>query len=225
MGTMKNTAVEDGFALARSRMIGEIRAMAQEAGLCRPVPEPVLAVMAKMPRHLFIPAQETGSAYCNYPLPIGCGQTISQPYIVALMTGLLAPEKHQRVLEIGTGSGYQTAILAEMAAEVYSIEIVAQLAQTAAYLLGQLGYTHVHAKQGDGNAGWPEHAPYDGIIVTAAAKRVPEALLEQLKAGGRLVIPVGAWPHVQQLLLIEKSRDGGLRQETVLPVSFVPLVG
>lgn len=217
----------DRHALARHQMIEEIKAMANETygHESMPISERVLSVIARVPRHRFVPEAERYAAYNNHPLPIGHGQTISQPYIVALMTELLAPDKQARVLEIGAGSGYQTAILAEMAGEVFSLEIIEPLAARAASLLNELGYANVHLKAGDGNDGWPEHAPFDGIIVAATAGHVPQPLLDQLKPGGRMVIPVGDWPYAQELMLITKSGDGTLRQKNILPVSFVPLTG
>jgi len=225
--TNKNPEAEDRYEFSRLMMIEEIRAMARETGDYAPGPvsEKVLSIMAKVPRHRFVPEEEISCAYYNHPLPIGFGQTISQPYIVALMTELLALDRESSVLEVGTGSGYQTAILAEIAGKVYSMEIVEPLAMRAAKLLGELGYANVQVKHGDGNQGWVEHAPFYGIIVTAAAGHVPQPLLDQLKPGGRMVIPVGSWPYVQELLLITKSPDGTLHRENVLPVSFVPLTG
>lgn len=215
------------LTLARLSMVEEIRAMAraQDYAAAWPVSEEVLAVMSRVPRHRFVPQAEQAYAYGNYPLPIGHGQTISQPYIVALMTDLLALDKHQRVLEIGTGSGYQAAVLSELAGQVYSLDIVAPLATAVAKLLQALGYANVKVKVGDGCAGWPEHAPYDGIIVTAAAKSIPRALLAQLKPGGRLVIPVGGPDEVQQLLLITKDLAGRFHSEAVEAVRFVPFIG
>ena len=226
-GADKQAGDGDRHALARRLMVEEIRAMAQEAGDYPPraISEGVLAIMEKVPRHRFVPAEEVRSAYYNHPLPIGHGQTISQPYIVALMTELLAPDEEKRMLEVGTGSGYQTAILAAMAGKVYSMEIVEPLAARAAHLLDELGYANVEVKHGDGNQGWPEHAPFDGIIVTAAASHIPQPLLNQLKPGGRMVIPVGNWPFAQELILITMGPDGKLHQENILPVSFVPLTG
>jgi len=185
----------------------------------------VLAVMDNVPRHRFVPDGELFSAYDNQPLPIGHGQTISQPYIVALMTDLLKVDRRSSVLEIGTGSGYQAAVLAELAGRVYSIEIVEPLAAHAARVLRELGYDNVEVKAGDGSLGWPEHAPYDGIIVTAAAEQIPQALLVQLKPGGRLVIPVGGRFDVQQLLLITKDSSGAFQRENIELVRFVPLTG
>jgi protein-L-isoaspartate(D-aspartate) O-methyltransferase len=221
-------ATEDRHALARLLMVEEIRAMAHEASDYAPprsISEKVLSILAKVPRHRFVPEDEISCAYYNHPLPIGHGQTISQPYIVALMTELLALGGEDSVLEVGTGSGYQTAILAEMAGKVYSMEIVEPLATQAANLLSELGYTNVQVELKDGNDGWPEHAPFDGIIVTAAADHVPQLLFNQLKPGGRMVIPVGCWPHIQELILITKTGNGMPHQEYILPVSFVPLTG
>jgi len=223
----KNHSDDDRYAVARCRMVEEIVAMAHEASgyAPRPISEEVLSVMAKVPRHRFVPEDEIYSAYYNRPLPIGHGQTISQPYIVALMTELLALGKQDTVLEIGTGSGYQSAVLAELAGKVYSMEIVGSLAARAANLLGELGYANIQVKAGDGNDGWAEYAPFDGIIVTAAASHVPQPLLDQLKPGGRMVIPVGGWSYIQELILITKARDGMCQQENILPVSFVPFTG
>jgi len=184
----------------------------------------VLAAMTKVPRHRFVPEHLADAAYEDHPLPIGYNQTISQPYIVALMTELLQLQLGARVLEVGTGSGYQAAILAEVGAQVYSLEILEPLAKTSAELLQGLGYTSVQVKQGDGYLGWPEHAPYDAIIVTAAADHVPPPLVEQLKPGGRLVIPVGGDRLQQSLLLLEKDADGSVTTHNVAPVLFVPLI-
>ena len=181
--------------------------------------------MGRVPRHRFVPDGEGYGAYYNHPLPIGHGQTISQPYIVALMTDLLQLDKEDTVLEVGTGSGYQAAILSELAGKVYSIEIVAPLAERAAKLLRELGYANVEVRAGDGHAGWPEHAPYDSIIVTAAPDEVPQALIAQLKPGGRMAIPVGEGWFAQELLLITKDIDGISHRRDILPVRFVPLTG
>ena len=181
----------------------------------------VLAAMLKVKRHLFVPKNLAHSAYTDGPLPIGHQQTISQPFIVAYMTEVLRLKKADRVLEIGTGSGYQAAILAEIVDEVYSIEIIAALAASAESLLKELGYTNVTVKAGDGYQGWPEHAPFDAIIVTAAPPNIPQALVEQLKIGGRMVVPVGTL--FQELLLIEKTADGIVTQN-LIPVRFVPMV-
>ena len=180
-----------------------------------------LRAMAKVPREKFVPNELRNSTYDDRPLPIGYGQTISQPFIVALMTQRLQPKASDRVLEIGTGSGYQAAILSELAGEVYTIEIVRPLAQHAEVLLRELGYNNVHVKAGDGYKGWPEHAPFDAIIVTAAPDHVPQPLVEQLKEGGRMVIPVGG-AIVQHLNVLEK-RGGAVKQTAAIPVKFVPL--
>ena len=185
----------------------------------------VLDAFAEVPRHAFLPDTLRAAAYINRPLPIGHGQTISQPYIVALMTDLLDPEADDIVLEIGTGSGYQAAVLAKLVKQVYSLEIVAALAEQASERLRRLGYGNVEVRQGDGHAGWPEHAPFDAIIVTAAAPDIPPVLIEQLKPGGRFLIPVGSRYSGQDLLLIEKDRHGRVSQKSVLPVIFVPLTG
>jgi protein-L-isoaspartate(D-aspartate) O-methyltransferase len=183
----------------------------------------VMAAMAKVPRHEFVPAADTGYAYVNEALPIGYGQTISQPFVVALMTDLLEPKPDHRILEIGTGSGYQAAVLAELAGHVYSIEAIPELAEEAGARLARLGYRNVTVRAGDGNDGWAEQAPFDGVIVTAAAAEIPDPLLQQLRAGGRLVIPIGP-PRNQELTLVEKSAAGEIAERVVLPVAFVPLV-
>ena len=180
-----------------------------------------LAAMAKVPREKFVAKELQASAYEDRPLPIGFGQTISQPFIVAFMTQALKPKPTDRILEIGTGSGYQAAILGELVAEVYTIEIVRPLAQRAATVLNALGYKNVLVKGGDGYKGWPEHAPFDAIIVTAAPDHVPQPLIEQLKEGGRMVIPVGK-TFAQQLKVLEK-RAGAVKETAVIPVKFVPL--
>jgi protein-L-isoaspartate(D-aspartate) O-methyltransferase len=187
------------------------------------VEERVLAAMRKVPREEFVPAEFRAESYTDRPLPIGYDQTISQPFIVAFMTEELRPKSTDRVLEIGTGSGYQAAILAELVAEVYSIEIIEPLAKNAEATLQRLGYKNVHVKAGDGYKGWPEHAPFDSIIVTCAPERVPQPLIDQLKEGGRMIIPVGA-KFAQELYLLEK-KSGRLEQNAVLPVRFVPMAG
>jgi protein-L-isoaspartate(D-aspartate) O-methyltransferase len=181
--------------------------------------------MGKVARHQFVPRDLQSSAYDNRPLPIGLGQTISQPYIVALMTDLLHIKPGDRVLELGTGSGYQAAVLAELGCEVYTIEIIEPLARQAAERLAQLGYRHVQVKIGDGYFGWPEHAPFDSIIVTAAADRIPPPLLKQLKVSGRIVIPVDNGFLTQTLTVVEKQVDGSATTRQILPVRFVPLTG
>jgi protein-L-isoaspartate(D-aspartate) O-methyltransferase len=197
--------------------------MVSEQIVERGVSDPrVLAAMRKVPRHLFVPPDFLHVAYTDGPLPIGHEQTISQPYIVALMTELLELEGGERVLEIGTGSGYQAAVLAEIAGEVYTIEIVEALAATARERLSLLGYDSVRVMFGDGYRGWPEHAPFDAVIVTAAPDHIPEPLIEQLAAGGRLVIPVG--DLYQELLQVTKT-DRGVVERRVIPVRFVPMTG
>jgi protein-L-isoaspartate(D-aspartate) O-methyltransferase len=185
--------------------------------------ERVLAAMEKVPRHEFIPPELRRFAYSDGPLPIGHGQTISQPYIVALMTELLQLNRDSRVLEIGTGSGYQAAVLAELVSDVYTIEIVAPLALQAKETLERLGYRNVHTKLGDGYLGWPEASPFDAIIVTCAPDNVPQKLIEQLREGGRLVVPVGQYGDVQELYLLEKI-GGNIRRKAVTAVRFVPMI-
>lgn len=182
----------------------------------------VLAAMQKVERHLFVPKKYVGEAYGDYPLPIGEGQTISQPYIVAFMTEVLQLKHTDRILEIGTGSGYQAAILAELCDSVYTIEIVESLGRRATVLLSDLGYDNVHVKIGDGYQGWIEYAPFDAVIVTCSPTKVPEALTQQLAEGGRMIIPVGERGG-QELVLLKKHK-GRLRQEAILPVRFVPMV-
>ena len=217
-------AAED-FAAKRRQLVDTIAQEARRTAdfLGRERLDPaVLDALRTVPRHRFVPPDYRGQAYRNRPLPIGYGQTISQPYIVAIMTDLLATEPGDRVLEVGTGSGYQAAILAEMGVEVFTVEIVPALARQARQRLQRLGYESVHARHGDGYHGWPERAPFDAIVVTAAADHVPPPLLQQLKPDGRMLIPVGNPFSVQQLVLVEKA-DGGVRSRQVLPVRFVPL--
>ncbi|MCW9015280.1 MAG: protein-L-isoaspartate(D-aspartate) O-methyltransferase [Gammaproteobacteria bacterium] len=185
----------------------------------------VMQAMAKVPRHEFVPLRYRDSAYENQPLPIGHGQTISQPYIVALMTDLMMLKPGDRALEVGTGSGYQAAIMAELGVDVYSIEIIEALGQRAARVLEEQGYSNIKTRIGDGYYGWQEHAPFDVIVVTAAADHVPPPLLRQLKPGGRMVIPVGSRFMVQQLVLVEKDKHGKVTTRQILPVRFVPLTG
>jgi protein-L-isoaspartate(D-aspartate) O-methyltransferase len=215
------------YAAQRARMVAEVDAMyaetRTETGLAAMSPQ-VREALGRVARHRFVPESERALAYGNHPLPIGAGQTISQPYIVALSTDLLAPRPGQTVLEIGTGSGYQAAVLAGIVAQVYSIELIGDLGRAAAARLAAEGYGNVEVRIGDGYAGWPEKAPFDGIVVTAAAPQVPPALVEQLKAGGRMVIPVGATYAVQELLVLTKRADGSVDERRVLPVRFVPLV-
>lgn len=185
----------------------------------------VMEAMKDVPRGEFVPREMKAKAFANNALPIGEGQTISQPFIVALMTDLLNPQSDQIILEIGTGSGYQAAILSRLVKQVYSLEIVPPLAVQAAHRLEQLGYNNIEIRVGDGHIGWPEQAPYDGIIITAAASHLPPALLSQLKPGGRLVIPVGLPYMHQELMLIEKDQRGECHSTDILGVVFVPMIG
>jgi protein-L-isoaspartate(D-aspartate) O-methyltransferase len=211
-------AADDHYALKRQQMVErDIR----DRGLKDPV---VLKVMGKVPRHLFVDESLRSRAYGDHPLPIGEGQTISQPYVVALMTEALRLRREDRVLEIGTGSGYQAAVLAEIVKEVYTIEIRKSLADKAAERLAGLEYRNVKVKYGDGYFGWEEHAPFDAIIITAAANHIPPPLIKQLKEGGRLIVPLGSTVYFQTLTLGTK-RKGELDVEQVCPVAFVPMVG
>jgi len=219
----QNAAAQD-FASERRRMAEDIAALAREtrAEVGKPAfDERVMAVMARVPRHEFVPASQVPLAYRNRPLPIGHGQTISQPYIVALMTDLARVEPDHKVLEVGTGSGYQAAVLSALAGEVYTIELEPVLAARAKRDLERLGCTNVHTRTGDGYGGWPEAAPFDAILVTAAPEHVPPPLLEQLRIGGRLVIPVGGSGD-QELWLYTKS-ERGVERRHLMPVRFVPL--
>jgi protein-L-isoaspartate(D-aspartate) O-methyltransferase len=213
-----------GSTQADESVLGRARqAMVDQQIESRDVKDPkVLAALRKVPRHEFVPAAARAEAYADHPLPIGHGQTISQPYIVAFMTEAAALRGGETVLEIGTGSGYQAAVLAEIAARVYTIEIVAPLAESASAVLKRLGYANVDVRAGDGYAGWPEAAPFDAILVTAAAPRIPEPLKQQLKDGGRLVLPVGDdW----QELVVVTRRGERFEEKRVLPVRFVPMTG
>ena len=185
----------------------------------------VLAAMRKVPRHEFVPERMRFMAYADQPLPIGQDQTISQPYIVGAMTELARITPESIVLEVGTGSGYQAAVLAEIVKAVYTIEIIPELGTTAAQRLTTMGYTNIEVRVGDGYLGWPEHAPFDAIIVTAGAEHVPAPLLEQMKTGARMVIPVGGADEVQNLMVIERGADGCYKTNNVMPVRFVPLTG
>lgn len=213
-------------AAAGAELAAEREHMVAQQLVGRDIDAPrVLRAMATVQRHRLVPAALAAQAYDDRPLPIGHGQTISQPYIVALMTQLAEVSAGDRVLEIGTGSGYQAAVLAELADRVYTIEIVAALAARAARDLRALGYDNIEVRAGDGYAGWPEQAPFDAIVVTAAPERVPAPLLEQLKPGGRLVIPVGPIHAAQELRVLEKRDDGSVSERSVAPVRFVPLTG
>ena len=183
----------------------------------------VMAAMGQVSREVFVPPGLQAFAYDNGPLPIGHGQTISQPYIVALMTDLLQPANDHVVLEVGTGSGYQTAVLAQLVKKVFTVELVRELGEDSATRFRELGYSNIECRIGNGYRGWPEHAPYDGITVTAAAAQIPQALIDQLKTGGRLVIPVGLPYMPQELMLVEKDDRGEIHTRDILGVAFVPL--
>ncbi len=220
-------ADEADYAAARAALVEEVRFYAERD----PPPgknafdDRVMQALGGVPRHEFVPGNLQSKAYANHPLPIGHGQTISQPYIVALMTDLIEPGVDDVVLEVGTGSGYQAAILAGLVKQVYSIEIIEPLSDQARDRLQNLGYSNVETKLGDGYFGWEEHAPFDAIVVTAAASHVPPPLIQQLKPGGRMVIPVGGRFQVQYLLLIEKTLDEKVITRQITAVRFVPLTG
>jgi protein-L-isoaspartate(D-aspartate) O-methyltransferase len=218
-GAVAAESDEARFSTDRARMVAE-----QIAGPGRGITNrAVLDAMLKVPRHELVPERLRREAYDDHPLPIGHGQTISQPYIVGFMTEVLEPRATDRVLEIGTGSGYQAAVLAEIVAEVYTIEIVEPLAKQAQTDLKRLGYKNVHVRAGDGYRGWPEAAPFDAIIVTCAPERVPQPLVQQLKDGGRMIIPVG--PSFDQNLYLLEKKGTNILQRAVLPVRFVPMTG
>ena len=225
---LASVASSDEYAQARQHLVAVIEQDVRDTSLYldKEVLDPrVMTAIARVPRHEFVPAAQRPRAYTNRPLPIGHGQTISQPYIVALMSDLIKPQADDRVLELGTGSGYQAAILAELTGQVYSIEIIEALGKQATERLSRLGYDNVTTRIGDGYYGWEEHAPFDAIVVTAAASHVPPPLVAQLKPGGRMVIPVGSRFLTQQLVLIEKDPGGQLITRQILPVKFVPLTG
>ncbi len=211
----------DGSQRVEDR-IGMVREQIQDRGV---TDQGVIGAMLAVPRHEFVPSDLRGLAYSDRPLPIGEGQTISQPYIVALMTELLELRPGDTVLEVGTGSGYQAAVASHLADSVFTIEILPGLAEQAARRLRDLGYSDVVTREGDGYYGWPDRAPFDGIVVTAAAGHIPPPLVEQLEPGGRMVIPVGGQFQVQQLVLVEKRPDGSVTTRSLVPVRFVPLVG
>lgn len=216
----------DDDASRREAMVAQIERLFSRDGAATGLErlDPVVGgALAEVPRHRFVPEGVRDEAYANRPLPIGYGQTISQPYIVALMTQLLGLEKTDRVLELGTGSGYQAAVAAELAAHVYSIEIVPELADRASNALREAGYQDVTVRNADGYHGWPKHAPFDAIIVTAATDHVPPPLVEQLEPGGRLILPLGDPFSSQVLTVVEKSADGEMSSRQILPVRFVPL--
>lgn len=222
----KKSSQEAEFELAQSRLIEEIdkeiAATQRYTGIAKLSPN-VRNALHAVPRHAFIPEYQRSAAYANMPLPIGDGQTISQPYIVALMTELLQVDQHSKVLEVGTGSGYQAAVLAQLVEHVYSIEVIPNLAAQAKARFAALGIDNITVREGDGHLGWPEQAPFDAIIATAAAKTVPPALIEQLKPQGRLVIPVGEHWGPQMLKLIIKTADTHTTEKDILPVAFVPM--
>jgi protein-L-isoaspartate(D-aspartate) O-methyltransferase len=215
------------YAAQRGRMVAEVEEMyaetRRETGLPAMSPA-VRSAMSKVERHRLVPPGEASRAYRNHPLPIGGGQTISQPYIVALSTDLLQPKPGDVVLEVGTGSGYQAAVLAEIVSRVYSIELIDSLGRAARTRLEELRYGNIEVRIGDGYKGWPEKGPFDGIVVTAAAPSVPPALVDQLKPGARMVIPVGPEGGMQYLQVLTRRADGGVDERRVLPVRFVPLV-
>jgi protein-L-isoaspartate(D-aspartate) O-methyltransferase len=219
---------EDTYAAARAAMVDTIaaRESTTSKALGREEIDPrVLQAMATVPRHVLVPEELRSAAYENRPLPIGHGQSISQPYIVAVMTDLLALQPGDRVLEIGTGSGYQAAVLAQLGVKVYSIEIIEPLGELARKNLATLGYDTIEVRIGDGYFGWEEQAPFDAIIVTAAASHIPPPLIKQLRPGGHMIVPVGSHFLVQQLVLVDKDAAGEVTTRQVLPVSFVPLTG
>ncbi len=221
-------AAQDAFAAARAQLVGEIEDdVRRTAELLKraALRDEVLGAMRTVPRHRFVPPAEVDRAYLNRPLPIGHGQTISQPYIVAIMTDLLDVDAGGRVLEIGTGSGYQAAVLAALDIDVWTIEIIEPLAHEASQRLDTLGYDRVVVRHGDGYYGWPEQAPFDGIVVTAAASHIPPPLVRQLKVGGRMIIPVGSRFAVQELILVTRDGDDSFSTRQLLPVRFVPLTG
>ena len=223
----KNAMDENQFDLMRRQMILEVVAetvfLTQRLGRAA-LDARVIDVMAKIPREEFVPVELRPYAYLNRPLPVGCGKTISQPFIIALMTDLLEPQAGDVVLEVGTGVGYQAAILAELVQQVYSVEIIDELTQHAKRRLMRLGYRNIEVRTGNGYYGWPEHAPFDKIIVTAAPDLIPPPLLAQLKPGGRMVIPAGI-PDEQQLMLVEKAENGTLATSNILPVRFSEFEG
>lgn len=218
----------DDYEAARQRLIQTIREDVRATVSYinkHALDQRVMQAMSSVPRHEFVPMDQRPYAYLNRPLPIGYGQTISQPYIVAIMTDLLELDQQDKVLEVGTGSAYQAAILAELVARVYSIEIIKPLAQRATSLIDRLQYANINIKQADGYYGWEENAPFDAIIVTAAASHIPPPLIKQLKPGGNMVIPVGSRFLTQELLLIHKKQNGHITTRQIMPVIFVPLTG
>jgi protein-L-isoaspartate(D-aspartate) O-methyltransferase len=220
--------IADDYTLQRQKMVADIADDVQKTAqhiTKKSFNKLVLQAMKSVPRHQFVPAKQRSMAYKNRPLAIGHGQTISQPFIVALMTDLLQPQPGQRVLEIGTGSGYQAAVLSELVAEVYSIEIIEELGKATTKLLTRMNYDNIKTRIADGYDGWPQHAPFDSIIVTAAISHIPPPLVRQLKNGGRMVIPVGTRFQTQYLTLVDKDKQGKVTTRQVLPVAFVPFTG
>jgi protein-L-isoaspartate(D-aspartate) O-methyltransferase len=228
LGSIRTSAAEEAYAAERRALIAEIQADYRETGRMTGQAEmdPLVAqVLDKVPRHEFVPPTARDDAYRNQPLAIGHGQTISQPYIVAVMTDLLDINKESVVLEIGTGSGYQAAVLAELAKQVFTIEIIEELGNQATERLQGLGYTNIATKIADGYYGWPDHAPFDAIMVTAGIDHIPPPLVQQLKSGGKMLIPVGGSFLTQYLVLVEKDAKGDVTTRQLLPVRFVPLTG
>jgi len=228
IGMTMNVCADERFAAKRQQMVREIRQNVADTARYigkSALNERVMSAMATVPRHEFVPTSMHSVAYENRPLPIGHGQTISQPYIVALMTDLVDLDEQDVVLEIGTGSGYQAAILSALVKKVYTIEIVEALGLSAGKRLQKLGYNNVEARIGDGYYGWPEQGPFDAIVVTAASSHIPPPLVQQIKPGGIMLIPVGSQFQVQQLTLVQKDKAGGVITRQVLPVRFVPLTG
>ena len=218
---------ENDYSDARAEMASEVEAMARETGIYTGrsvLDSAVMQAMKSVPRHRFVPDTLQDVAYLNRALPIGHDQTISQPFIVALMTDLAAVEAGDKVLEVGTGSGYQAAILAEMGVEVYSIEIVPELSREAGEIIEKLGYQNIHLRIGDGYKGWPDEAPFDAVIVTAAPETIPQTLVDQLAAGGKMVVPVGPVSSPQTLTVITKQPDGSTTSREIIPVGFVPMI-
>jgi len=228
IGAASRAADTDSYAAARQMLLAEIEQDVRDTAQYlnkRALDERVMRALGKVPRHEFVPAGERASAYENRPLAIGHGQTISQPYIVAIMSDLVEPKDGCRALEVGTGSGYQAAILSELCEKVYTLEIIEALGTQAQARLKRFGFANVEVRIGDGYYGWAEHAPFDVIMVTAVASHIPPPLLEQLKPGGSLILPVGTRFTTQQLVLVRKSADGHITTRQVLPVAFVPLTG
>lgn len=228
VSAVSTTGAADSYAAARQMLLAEIEQDVRDTAQYlnkRALDERVMRALGKVPRHEFVPTGKRESAYENRPLPIGHGQTISQPYIVAIMSDLVEPKDGCRALEVGTGSGYQAAILSELCEKVYTLEIIEALGAQAQARLEQLGFANVEVRIGDGYYGWAEHAPFDVILVTAVASHIPPPLLKQLKPGGSLILPVGTRFTTQQLVLVRKSADGHITTRQVLPVAFVPLTG